>query len=332
MRYENPVWPEYFADPFVLKVGDTYYAYGTGATPLEADGRAFPALRSSDLAHWQYLGGVLPPMSGVSAYWAPEVAHHEGKFYLYFSAALGEGDESHRLRVAIADSPIGPFQDSGITLLPDVGFAIDASPFRDPKTGQWYLFFATDYTDDKPYGTGAAVVKMKDMLTTDGPPTIVNRASSDWHVYEKNRDYKGKVWDAWHTVEGPFVVFHENRYWCFYSGGRWSGEGYGVGFAVADDPMGPWRDDFAAHGPIVLKGIPGQVIGPGHNSVTIAPDGHSHVMVYHAWDKNLTMRRMCIDPLTWTPDGPRCDGPSTGPRVFAEWSEAHPMPGQHNRL
>jgi len=331
MRYENPVWPEYFADPFVLKCGDTYYAYGTGATPLEADGRAFPTLRSNDLAHWQYLGGVFPPMPGVTAYWAPEVAENQGKYYLYYSAAMGQGDESHRIRVAIADTPTGPFVDSGVILLPDAGFTIDPSPFRDPRTGQWYLFFANDYTEDKPHGTGLAVVKLKDMLATHSAPVVVNRASSDWHIYEKNRNYKGKLWEAWHTVEGPFVVFHDNRYWCFYSGGRWSGEGYGVGFAVADDPMGPWKDDFAANGPVVLKGIPGQVIGPGHNSVTIAPDGHGDVMVYHAWDKNLTMRRMCIDPLIWTPEGPRCNGPSTGPRVFGEWSEVT-TPGQHNRL
>jgi len=59
------------------------------------------------------------------------------------------------------------------------------------------------------------------------------------------------------------------------------------------------------------------VIGPGHNSVTVAPDGRTQVLVYHAWDANRTARRMCIDPLAWTADGPRCDGPSQGPRVLA---------------
>jgi beta-xylosidase len=38
-----------------------------------------------------------------TAYWAPEVAERDGKFYMYYSAATGEGDEGHRLRVAIAD-------------------------------------------------------------------------------------------------------------------------------------------------------------------------------------------------------------------------------------
>ena len=326
MRYENPVWHEYFADPFILKCGDTYFAYGTGATPTESDGRAFPMLRSNDLVNWHYLGGALTTIPGATAFWAPEVAEESGKYYMYYSAATGASDESHRIRVAVAEKPAGPFTDSGAVLMPDLGFSIDAAPFKDPKTGQWYLFFAHDFLEDAPHGTGAAVVRLKDMFTTQGQPQMVNRASQEWHIFERNREYKGKVWDAWFTVEGPCVVYRHNRYWCLYSGGRWNSDRYGVGFAVADHPLGPWKDDFAAHGPVVLKGIPGKVVGPGHNSVTVAPDGRSDVMVYHAWDKDLAKRRMFIDPLLWTPEGPRCDGPSVGPRVFNEWHEVHPDP------
>jgi GH43 family beta-xylosidase len=323
MRYENPVWPEYFADPFVMKCGEMYYAYGTGASPLEADGRAFPVLKSSNLVNWQYVGGALEPAPRTVAFWAPEVVEHEGKFYMYYSGSTTPSDESHRIRVAVADAPTGPFVDSGKPVLPDEGFTIDPNPFLDPRTNEWYLFFAVDYLNDKPYGTGVGVVKMKDMFSTATKPRIVNRASQDWHIYERQRDYKGKIWDAWYTVEGPFVVFHDNRYWCFYSGGRWNTENYGVGFAVADDPLGPWKDDLAEHGPVVLQGVAGRIIGPGHNSVAIAPDGKSKVIVYHAWDRDLTKRRMFIDPLSWTDQGPRCDGPSLGPRVFNEWSEQH---------
>jgi GH43 family beta-xylosidase len=334
MQYENPVWHEYFADPYILKAGQTYYAYGTGATPLEGDGRAFPVLRSQNLVNWEYLGGSLTPTTDATAFWAPEVAEEGGRFYMYYSAATGGGDESHRIRIAVADQPQGPFVDSGRVLMPDFGFSIDASPFKDPRDGTWYLFFAHDYLQDEPHGTGIGVVRLKDMFTPDTEPKMVNRALAEWQVYEKNRDYKGKVWPAWYTVEGPFVLYRHERYWCLYSGGRWSSERYGVGFAVADHPLGPWKDDFAVHGPVVLKGIPDKIIGPGHNSVTIAPDGRSDVIVYHAWDRDLIKRRMCIDPLIWTKDGPRCDGPSTGPRVFNEWREAHPeAPGlRHGAL
>lgn len=317
LTYENPVWPKYFADPFVLRHEGSYYAYGTGQEPLEADGRAFPVLRSSNLVDWTYVGGAVRPITGATAYWAPEVAERGGKFYLYFSAAFGGSDESHGLRVAVADVPTGPFNDTGKLLLPEHGFSIDPHPFRDPRTGQAYLFFATDYTSDEPHGTGLAVVPLNpDMVSVSGTPKTVIRASEDWHIYERDRNYKGQTWRKWHTVEGPFVLFHDNRYWCLYSGGRWSGENYGVGFAVADDPLGPWRDESAANGPAVLRGTPNEIVGPGHNSVTLAPDGHTQMLVYHAWDKNLTQRRMCIDPLIWTPQGPRCTGPTASRKPF----------------
>lgn len=37
MKYCNPVYPHDFADPFVLKTGDLYYAFGTSAPVLTDD-------------------------------------------------------------------------------------------------------------------------------------------------------------------------------------------------------------------------------------------------------------------------------------------------------
>jgi len=317
MSYTNPVYPDYFADPFVLRVGRTYYAYGTAGQTSE--GRQFPVLRSGDLAHWEYVSHALEPLRDPPAftYWAPEVAQRDGKFYLYYSASTSRSDEHHRLRVAISDQPEGPFRDSGKMILPDYGFSIDAHPFRDPRSGKWFLYFAADFTNDEPYGTGLAVVPLADdLVTATDKPSIVVRATCDWQIYEKDRDYKGRVWNAWHCVEGPSVVFHDDRYYCLYSGGAWHTENYGLGFAVADHPLGPWKDDMARRGPTVLKGIPKRVIGPGHNSVVMGPDDRTLYCVYHAWDAAHTARRMYIDPLIWTREGPRVDGPSTEPRTI----------------
>jgi GH43 family beta-xylosidase len=316
--YTNPVWPGYFADPFVLRTGTgaerAYWAYGTGPG---TDGKEIPVLFSKDLIGWEARGSALiPPVALVGgAFWAPEVAEKDGLFYLYYSAEAKGSDAFQRLRVAVSDSPGGPFEDSGRLLMPDEGFSIDAHPFRDPKDGKWYLFFAMDYVEQAPYGTGLAVVPLADdLLNVAGKPSLVIRASNDWQIYERNRDYKGQVWPAWNCVEGPFVVFHNNRYYCFYSGGAWHTEHYGLGFAVADHPLGPWTDDAAVHGPTVLKGVPGKVIGPGHNSVVLGPDDKTLYCVYHAWDPDRTARRMCIDPILWTLDAPKCDGPSFTPR------------------
>ena len=53
INYTNPVYAGYFADPFVLKVGDAYYAYGTAA-----DGKNFPVLRSTNLINWEPVGNA----------------------------------------------------------------------------------------------------------------------------------------------------------------------------------------------------------------------------------------------------------------------------------
>src|ERR1041385_4246917 len=112
MTYQNPVWNGYFADPFILRLQDEFYAYGTGGPKdngRQADGRMFPLLHSTDLAHWQLLGGALEPLDDPDkpAYWAPEVAHKDGLFYMYYSAGGCEG-ENHQPRVALAESPPGP--------------------------------------------------------------------------------------------------------------------------------------------------------------------------------------------------------------------------------
>ena len=320
LNYLNPVWDGYMADPFVLKHNGEYWAFGTGQR--QQDGRWFPILHSTDLAHWEHAGGALEPLTNPEgiAYWAPEVVERDGVFFMYYSVATGEGDDSHRLRLATANHPAGPYRDLGRTLLPDEGFSIDAHVFRDPNGGQCYLFFARDFFDQR-VGTGISVVSLADdMMTPLDTPRTVIRASSDWHIYERNRSIYGRTWEAWHTIEGPYVLYHKGLYYCLYSGGSWQSMDYGVGFGVAEHPLGPYRDEWNAEGPAVLRGVPGKVLGPGHCSVTIGSDEKTEFLIYHAWDVEGTARRMCIDPLVWEPrhdyDLPRCAGPTFEPRAL----------------
>lgn len=305
IHYCNPVHDAYFADPFVLRVADGYVAYGTGRV---IDGRAFEVLTSPDLVTWRSVGGaleLLPPELG-SDYWAPEVAEAHGKWWMYYS--VGVGDVGHHLRVAVADRPTGPFVDQGINLTPNERFAIDASPFRDDD-GTWYLFHARDVLEGGRVGTMVAVDVLEDMTRLRGQSRTILRPSDDWQIFLRQRTMYGQVYD-WHTLEGPFVRKHEGRYYCFYSGGSWLEPSYGVAYAVADHPLGPWTEPPGA--PRLLRTVEDKVIGPGHNSVVTGPDGQD-VIVYHAWDPARTARRMCIDPIVWSKDGPRVLGPSFTP-------------------
>lgn len=305
LKYHNPVWDGYLADPQVLYHDGVYYAYGTGQA--DEAGRQFPVLRSENVTDWIYIGGAQgsvtdPPLR---KYWAPEVVEHQGTFCLYYA-----GDQ--KMRVAIADRPEGPFNDTGRLLFPDEPFSIDGHPFLDPVSKQWYLLFSKDFFDQR-VGTALAMVQLgKDMKSTVGPVKTVLRAFSDWQIYARDRTIYGRQWDAWHTVEGPFVVYRDGLYYCFYSGGSWNSAGYGVGCAVSESVMGPYEDKWSKDGASVLSAIPNELIGPGHNSVILGPDDETYFIVYHSWNAERTARQMCIDPLIWTEEGPKVHNPSRG--------------------
>ena len=319
-RPTNPVYDGYFADPFVWEHDGMYYAVGTGAAEAwsgNRGGRVIPLLRSRDLAHWEARGHALvrPDAALGHSFWAPEVAVHEGRFFLYYS--VGHEDRGHQLRVALSESPEGPYEDTGTALVDPARcpFAIDAHPFRDDD-GRWYLFYARDFLDTEPNqraGTALVVDRLVGMTRLAGEPRTVLRACFDWQRFLAGRSMYGGVYD-WHTLEGPCVRKRGGRYYCFYSGGRWESESYGVDYGVADDVMGPYQHPERCEQPRVLRSIPGHVLGPGHNSIVVGPDGATEFLVYHAWGADMRERRMYIDPLRWTPDGPRCDGPTWDPQ------------------
>jgi GH43 family beta-xylosidase len=322
LSYTNPVYCGYFADPFVWWSGEGYCAIGTGEAEAAGETSSakgpsvFPLLHSRDLVNWEPAGRALvrgDPAWGDS-YWAPEVAYAEGRWYLYYS--VGHGDRRHQLRVAVSPHALGPYHDMNSLTDPDqVPFAIDPHPFCD-EDGRWYLFHARDFLElfddegrEARAGTALVIHPLARMTELEPRGRTVARARCDWQRFAANRPMYGRMFD-WHTMEGPCVIRHDGRYFCLYSGGCWQTDTYGVDFVVADDVMGPYFDQGAESGPRVLRTVPGHVLGPGHCSVVTGPDGLTTCLVYHAWGPDMQARRMFLDPLLFTPQGPRCPGPT----------------------
>ena len=293
----------YFADPFVLRDGNTWIAYGTDPT-APAGSTIFEALESRDLSVWTSRGQVLtrPDPSLGSDFWAPEVVRWGDAYWMYYS--VGHGIDGHHIRVARADSPLGPFVDVGLPLTPAGLFAIDAHPFRDEE-GDWYLFYARDVLTGKRPGTSIVVDRLLSPTTLAGTPVSVLAPFADWQIYERDRQIYGSRFD-WHTLEGPSVVFRAGRYWMTYSGGSWEGAGYGVSWASASHPLGPWTPA-PEQAPRLLR-TAGDLIGPGHNSLTTAADG-SDVIVFHSWDLTRSRRQLHSAAVLFDQDGPRLDAP-----------------------
>ena len=187
---------------------------------------------------------LVPPLpESQRAYWAPELATDGKKYYLYYCTGAVE-PEHFALRVAVSDRPEGPYVDTGAPLVDGEKnhFTIDPFPFRDDD-GQWYLYYArnfTNYTAEVHPGTALVVDRLVNMTQLAGDARVVVRAKHDWTLYEANRrmDVDQQTFD-WHTIEGPCVVKHDGRYYCFYSGANWQTPRYGVDYVVADHPLGP---------------------------------------------------------------------------------------------
>jgi GH43 family beta-xylosidase len=220
--------------------------------------------------------------------------------------SVGHDISGHHIRVAVAEDPLGPFSDLGSNLTPDERFAIDPHPFQDVD-GRWYLFFARDVVDADRPGTHLAVAPLEGM-TRLGSVVEVLTPYADWQIYERSREMYGARYD-WHTLEGPSVVRRLGRYWMTYSGGAWTGEGYAVTWAVADSPLGPWRPAPASAPPLLRTSR--DLLGPGHNSLTVDPHGDD-VIVFHSWNAARTRREMHAHRIVFAEDGPQVDGPLGG--------------------
>ncbi len=272
--YTNPIGGGLpVPDPFVLQHDGMYYLYGT------AGGReGFLAWTSPDLVHWEPLGVVHPRDEstwGTGSFWAPEVAAYGGKFFMTYSCHGPDRSEGYRLCLAVADSPAGPFRDMRTPWI-DLGFAsIDAHLFVDE--GVPYLFFNRVGVVDQPpepryiFGTIYAVQLSEDLSARVGEPVLVAQCDQPWEQPDPQFNSR--------CNEGAFVFRHGQTYYLTYSSGHYASPRYGIGYATAPSPLGPWTK--SEHNPLAQSVPALGVSGPGHSSITRSPDGREIFVVYH---------------------------------------------------
>lgn len=208
-----PALDGFTADPAIRVFGDTYYLYPTSDKPnwMTTD---FSVWSSKDLLTWKKERMILDVSRGLAwaniKAWAPDAIERNGTYYFYFSA-------DHKIGVATATSPIGPFVDAlGKPLLVrDATMTtntIDPYPFIDDD-GQAYLYWGN--------GDEANVSKLKpDMVTLDG---AVHRIPM--------KDFR----------EGVVVFKRQGTYYFMWSIDDARSPNYRVGWGKADSPLGPVR-------------------------------------------------------------------------------------------
>ena len=245
-----------FADPFVLRVGNTYYAYAT-----DNQDHDIPVLTSSGLfgtAHTSEALPKLPVWSSSGGVWAPAVLPRPGGYVLYYATRAHHPDRECLSR-AFSKEPGGPFVDdsSGPLVCPADGGAIDPSPVVAPD-GSAYLLWKSDAT------AGIVVQELApDGLTLVGDSQPILQVDQPWEAG---------------VVEAPSMVGYEGHYYLFYSGNNWSTASYAIGYAVCDSPTGPCTKP--ADGPWLASTSKAQ--GPGGEDVFVDEQGQLW-MALHAW-------------------------------------------------
>jgi beta-xylosidase len=83
-------------------------------------------------------------------------------------------------------------------------------------------------------------------------------------------------WEG-HLIEGPFCTRQRGRYWLFYAGNDFGTPAYGIGVAVADHVLGPYRKH-----PQPLLNSTRNWTAPGHASIAPGLNGEPQLF-FHAF-------------------------------------------------
>lgn len=280
--YQNPLNVP-VADPFVLQENGVYYLYGTSRHGASG----FEVYTSPDLIRWTLAGYCYRPQEnswGTTQFWAPEVVKAGDEYFLHFTS-LNPRENRRNIIVARAKSPLGPFLDYAGPLFPNRS-VIDSHILHDEKSGRYYVYASPEHDPPSRILGAELSPKLDALLTT---PTVCLTADYGWE-------------DLW--IEGPIIFQRKSTWYMIYSAGAfWEAE-YGLGYATALSPLGPWEK--SPDNPILEKTA--AVHGPGHNGLALSPDGREMFVVYHrhaspySIQRVVALDRLAFDRATSGPD------------------------------
>ncbi|MEO6003190.1 MAG: arabinan endo-1,5-alpha-L-arabinosidase [Opitutus sp.] len=304
-------------DPVMAKEGGTFYLFSTGP------GITFYS--STDLTTWKLRGRVFPndPVwaKDVSPkfnghIWAPDIAHHDGRYYLYYSvSAFGKNTSAIGVTVNRTLDPASPdyrWEDQGIVVrsVPyrDLWNAIDPNLVVGADGVAWLAFGS--------FWEGLKLVKL-------APDWITLAEPQEWRTIAKRERALG-IDDAnagTAEIEAPFIFRKGDYYYLFASWDkccRGKDSTYKMVVGRSKELTGPFldrvgRDMAAGGGTLVLAGN-AEWAGVGHNS-TYTFDGKDY-LVFHAYENaDNGLQKLKIAELKWDEAG----WPNVDPGVLHDY-------------
>ncbi len=304
-------------DPVAILCEGTWYLFCTGM--------GVSVYTSQDQTSWTYSGRVFqdPPkwaLETVPGYrghtWAPDIAFHDGLYYLYYScSSFGKNDSAIGVATNKTLNPASPdykWEDHGCVVRSvagrDLWNAIDPHLFVDADGTPWLSFGS--------FWGGVKLVQLDSTLTRVAEPQVwfplcrrPEGTAEDTSLTDDaiKADPRGKDFDPGNgAVEAPFIVRRGDYYYLFVSYDlccRGPKSTYKVVVGRSRQVTGPYVDK---DGVSLMEGggtpvLVGNERYPGVGHCAVVPTDEGDKMYFHCYDKEMNYNsHLLIRPLTWT--------------------------------
>lgn len=235
-------------DPSMMwdPVTETYYSYSTDVYMPDCglkDKIGIPVRSSKDLVHFKYEGTVLSKEAVCEGrdngeypkthnFWAPYVEYVKGEYRMYYSATRAFGSSESRIWLAVAEAPLGPFENRGVVAdtwgtddtLPN---AIDAHIIWAGE--QCYLV----------YGSFFGGIYIKELNAETGLPMDGNAKSLGQCIARKHPRS---------SIDGPegaaVIYVPQTGYFYLFQSYGWLGDNYDIRVGRSESVLGPYVDQY----------------------------------------------------------------------------------------
>ena len=300
LEFPNPL-VEQRADTFIYKHSDGYY-YFTGSYP-EYDrivlrrAKTIKGLKDAEeVVLWR------KPDKGIMSkhIWAPEIHFIDGKWYIHYAA--GDVDDIWAIRPYVLEcsdeNPLtGDWIEKGQVNTNFQSFSLDATTFE--HNGKRYLVWAQKVENDTI--SNLYIAEMSNPWTIKGEQILLSTPDLAWEQ------------QGFYVNEGAAFLRKGDKVFISYSGSA-TDDRYAMGLltAKADSDLLDPNSWTKSQEPVFISNEEAMEFGPGHNSFTVAENGETELLVYHArpykeidldnslYDHN---RHARVQQILWDQDG-----------------------------
>ena len=276
---QNPIVPAgvYIADPsaHVWKDGKMYVYGSNDESTNYWCSYTHHVLSSSDLLKWELTKDVFSskgkndqvPYNDILLF-APDCQYKDGIYYLYYCQPSGTEAEG----VATSKSPLGPFVNG--TRINTKGISeIDPCVFMDDDGQAYYIWgqFTAKRAKLKPNMTEIDLSTIKDSVVTEKE-----------HFFH----------------EGGYIVKRKGIYYFIYAHMGRANMPTCIGYSTSKSPMGPFK-----YGGVIIDNSHCDPANWNNHGSIVEFKGQWYVFYHRATHNSQMMRKACVEPITFNPDG-----------------------------